>query len=40
MFMKGASEYIIDICKDWIDFESGEIKVKGDETQKTILKTI
>lgn len=40
VYMKGASEYIIDMCKDWLDLEAGEIKTKTEETKKVILKTI
>lgn len=32
VYMKGASEYIIDMCKDWLDLEAGEIKTKTEET--------
>lgn len=36
VYMKGASEYTIELCKDWLDFESGSLKPKTAETQAVI----
>lgn len=36
VYMKGASEYTIELCKDWLDFESSSLKPKTAETQAVI----